>query len=120
MGERKLEYWIVNGITVSRSLLSLAAVSMIATRESNLMAAGLFTIIAAVSLDLIDGKLARHWGVQSQEGGYRDALADVTMVTAGLLGVGIAMEQFPALCWLTISGLLIPWFTFVRWQQVRN
>lgn len=120
MEERSILYWIVNGITISRSLLSLAAISLVATRDPSLMTVGLLTTGVAVSLDLVDGNLARLWNVRSREGAHRDAIADVTMVTAGLMGVGLALEQTQSICWMLLATGITSWFTFVRWQQVRN
>lgn len=92
MERRPIVYYLVNTLTAARSLLIYAAISINMVTGETDIPIGL--VYANGLIDMIDGRLARHFGVTSLEGRKLDATGDSLSIGAfvGLIGA----EALPA------------------------
>ncbi|MGZ8196298.1 MAG: CDP-diacylglycerol--glycerol-3-phosphate 3-phosphatidyltransferase [Methylosarcina sp.] len=95
--------WLPNFLTLSRIILLLPVMGLLATAEDAViyrLAFGLF-LIAALT-DLVDGWAARHWHCVSNVGAFLDPLADKIM--SNVLLVFLAC-RYPA--WISLWMVLL-------------
>lgn len=87
----KPSYYIINGITAYRLLVAPVLVFLIFNNNINL-----FKWMLAISFftDLIDGVLARKFGVASVFGSKLDSIADDLTIVAAIIGVFVLKPQF--------------------------
>ncbi len=105
----KLRFLIVTAFTSLNLLLGLLA--LFAAVEGILNVA-VWSLLACVVVDGIDGALARHWQVQSPFGAQLDSLADMTSFTIASAVLAFYWLQpdipfkliFGASCFYTLSG----------------
>lgn len=89
--EAQLHHFIVNGLTLSRAPLALAAT--VETARGNLgIALGLVAI--GFITENLDGKLARIWEVVSKEGHARDPITDASWSAAFIFAYSSAVSEF--------------------------
>jgi cardiolipin synthase len=88
---RKPGYYIINGITMYRLLAAPVMVFLIFNNNINL-----FKWMLALSFftDLIDGVLARKFGITSVFGSKLDSIADDLTIVAAIIGVFVFKPRF--------------------------
>jgi cardiolipin synthase len=92
-----------NGLTASR-LVAAPLLALAILREAD--GAALLIFVAAVLSDLLDGRVARHFGEASSLGGVLDHATDAAFVTAGTGALGYAGEVPQILPWLIAAAFL--------------
>ena len=93
-----------NGLTASR-LVAAPLLALAILREAHGVA--LLIFVAAVLTDLLDGRVARHFGEASSLGGVLDHATDAAFVTVGTGALGCAGEVPQILPWLIAAAFLL-------------
>jgi phosphatidylglycerophosphate synthase len=103
---------LVRSLTVSRLLCGTFVLPISAVYEWWAFAATLF--IAAAATDLVDGAIARHWGVASKAGARLDTHADIALTFGAMLAVSVGGVWYWWVTWVLV-GLAL----FARWVEPR-
>lgn len=90
---RKLLFYLINGLTVSRIILSIFVLILIFLGQ-RLTAFIIFLI--GISTDLLDGDLARRFNLTSKLGVLLDGLADLFLIYSAIIPLFI-LNEFPFL-----------------------
>jgi CDP-diacylglycerol--glycerol-3-phosphate 3-phosphatidyltransferase len=100
-GQERWGFWnIPNLLTVARVALVPVMVALLWNEPDRFWSAVACAIfVVAMITDIVDGALARRWGLQSNMGAYLDPLADKLMVTAVLVML-VPLGRAPA--WLVV------------------
>jgi phosphatidylglycerophosphate synthase len=80
--KKAIAYYLVNGLTMSRSFMMYAALAVDMVTGNNDIPK--YLLWANIGVDIIDGKLARHFGVTSPEGRMLDITGDCLVIGGGI------------------------------------
>jgi phosphatidylglycerophosphate synthase len=104
-------YQVVRAITVSRLIAGLL-LPICAVYEWWSFAAALF--IVAVLSDMLDGELARFWGVTGSAGARLDTHADMVLTLGAMMAVSLGGVWYWWLTWVLVALAV-----FARWLESR-
>jgi len=87
--QRKLLFYLINGLTIFRLILTPIILILI---FSGFRFQAFFVFLIAVLTDLLDGDLARRHNVVSEIGGILDSIADLSLVYSAVIPIFVLGE----------------------------
>lgn len=114
--QRKFLFYLVNGLTISRIILSLLVLGLILSGQ-RITAFIIFLI--GVATDLLDGDLARRLNLTSKTGDILDGVADLSLIYSAIIPLFI-LNEFPILIKIAIVIATFLIFSSILKHTIKN